>query len=71
MQYYIEWIFFFCTVQCEDLAEQSNGSITLNSDGISTFATITCDTGYTISGSSVAQCQPDGTWNIEQSICGI
>ena len=63
--------FFSYTVRCEDLVEQSNGSVAFSSDGVSTFATITCDTGYSISGSSVAECQPDGTWNIEQSSCGI
>ncbi|XP_053399292.1 CUB and sushi domain-containing protein 3-like [Mercenaria mercenaria] len=55
--------------ECGDLLEQTNGSVTLNSDGVSTFATFACDTGYSMSGSSIIQCQPDGSWNVGQASC--
>ena len=42
-----------------------------STDGATTTALVSCDTGYTISGDNVMSCRTDGTWNISTPSCGM
>ena len=37
---------------------------------VGTMATFSCDSGYSLSGSSSSICQADGTWNPQTPTCG-
>ncbi|KAL4230224.1 Sushi [Mactra antiquata] len=54
---------------CPDLTEQTNGSITMYSDGITTSVYITCQQGFSISDTSTMQCLSNGTWTVQQPSC--
>jgi hypothetical protein len=42
----------------------------METDGLSTSAVISCETGYTISGTRTVKCRSDGTWDFSTAVCG-
>ena len=66
---------FFSVVTCSSLS-LTNGQITYDTSPtnggytVDTIASLTCDLGYTLSGSSSITCQPSGNWNQPVAICG-
>ena len=65
----------FSLVICPTLS-LANGEIIYNTSStnggytVDTIASLTCDLGYTLSGSSSITCQPSGSWNRPVAICG-
>ena len=62
-------------VKCQDITKIINGKITcdLGDDGDYSYedtCNITCDTGYTLTGSSTRKCLKDGNWSgMDNSSC--
>ncbi|XP_052791551.1 LOW QUALITY PROTEIN: uncharacterized protein LOC128225682 [Mya arenaria] len=54
---------------CDSLTNLANGFINLTTDGRTTSVVFTCEVGNTLAGASVASCQSDGTWDIQQPSC--
>ncbi|XP_052791560.1 sushi, von Willebrand factor type A, EGF and pentraxin domain-containing protein 1-like [Mya arenaria] len=54
---------------CDSLTNLANGFINLTTDGRTTSVVFTCEVGNTFAGASVASCQSDGTWDIQQPSC--
>lgn len=61
---------FLYAVTCENLTSPSNGSIEVSSDGVYTFATVSCDVGFTSSGQASLTCQADGIFDSDVPSCG-
>ncbi|XP_064386845.1 uncharacterized protein LOC135335316 isoform X3 [Halichondria panicea] len=61
----------FCQiVDCGPLPNPTNGMVDLSSRTVFTsIATFTCDTGYTLNGSSFRQCLADGVWSPAEPTC--
>ena len=60
------------SVQCGSLDTTVGMSKQYSSDGKQSIATFTCDSGYTLLGSSVLSCHEDGAWNIKiKPKCGM
>ncbi|KAH3843096.1 hypothetical protein DPMN_116603, partial [Dreissena polymorpha] len=56
--------------KCVDLANPSNGSIMLSTNGTMTTAQYLCGVGSTLSGGETPSCQLDGTWlTTTQPVC--
>ena len=65
-------MFFYLTVQCNELEITSGMTKKYKSDGIHSMVEFSCDTGYTLVGVGVAVCNETGDWNIQsQPICGM
>ncbi|WAQ98149.1 SVEP1-like protein [Mya arenaria] len=60
----------FRELVCDSLTNLANGFINLTTDGRTTSVVFTCEVGNTLAGASVASCQSDGTWDIQQPSCG-
>ena len=61
----------FVLDKCDDLSDQTDGTVTLSTDNVTTTAVFTCTAGYSLSGSSVVECRPDGSWEFMQPTCGM
>ncbi|XP_060586065.1 P-selectin-like [Ruditapes philippinarum] len=65
-----EWSDAFPTCDaCQTLAEPTDGSVTLSSNGITTVATYSCDAGTTLNGDSSRTCRTDSTWTNNAPTC--
>ena len=67
-------------VFCQALSRPSNGAVeysiglhNLQNGGytVDTVATVNCNSGYRIQGSSSRTCQPSGGWSGQMSTCNI
>ncbi|XP_060562326.1 CUB and sushi domain-containing protein 3-like, partial [Ruditapes philippinarum] len=56
-------------VTCESLNSPPGGNVSMETDGLSTSAVISCETGYTISGTRTVKCRSDGTWDFSTAVC--
>ena len=58
-------------VYCHPLPDIDNGNITytLNDDGVYSTCSVTCNSGYTLTGSSNRMCLSDGSWSGMDSLC--
>ena len=61
-------------VLCSSLRAPDNGEIScsLGDDGVLSYqdtCTLTCDTGYELTGSRTRTCQSDGTWSGSDAMC--
>ena len=59
---------------CENLNDPNNGVIdcSLGNDGIPSYehtCSVTCNTGYELTGSDTRTCQSDGSWNGTNAVC--
>ena len=61
--------FILFSATCDGLDNQDGANITMTTDGSQTQALYNCDTGYSITGSSLLSCLSDGTWNISPPSC--
>lgn len=57
-------------VQCSDLEYPQAGNVTVQTDGMTTFAFFTCYHGYYILGTAVLECGINGVWNETEPECG-
>ena len=57
-------------VSCPELDPVSSGAVSLQTNGQTTVAMVTCTDGYEVFGSSVLTCLDDGQWNSQTPSCG-
>ncbi|XP_060562325.1 sushi, von Willebrand factor type A, EGF and pentraxin domain-containing protein 1-like [Ruditapes philippinarum] len=57
--------------KCDLLSVPTGGNVTISTDGSVTKASISCMTGYTMSGISTLTCGSDGSWDIQTPSCGV
>ena len=57
-------------VSCPELDPVSSGDVSLQTDGQTTVAMVTCTDGYEVLGSSVLTCTEDGQWDNQTPSCG-
>jgi len=62
------------TVNCQAPTQITNGNVTcsLGDDGITSYedtCTVTCNSGFTLTGSDTRTCQSDGSWNGLDGAC--
>ena len=72
---FIIHLFLCFVVKCQSIAELNNGSITcsMEDDGVLSYedmCNVTCNTGYTLTGSDARMCQSDGSWSGMDGACG-
>ena len=56
-------------INCGSPSEPDNGAVTFTSTTFQSQATFTCDSGYSLEGSSSRTCQSDGTWSGQAPVC--
>ena len=56
-------------INCGTPSELDNGAVTFTSTTFQSQATFTCDSGYSLEGSSSRTCQSDGTWSGQTPVC--
>ena len=60
-------------VKCQKpTTDNGNFTCSLGDDGVYSYkdtCSITCDTGYTLTGSNTRVCQSDGSWSGMDSVC--
>ena len=61
-------------VKCTALSKINNGNVTCSSgdDKVLSYedtCSITCDTGYTLTGSDTRMCRSDGSWGGIDGVC--
>ena len=72
---YTKFLQIFSTVTCQALSSPSNGGRTYNKNAVGgrypvdTVVTFTCNSGYSLSGSSTTKCQTSGQWNNNSPTC--
>ena len=65
----------FCfIVRCQNISKLDNGKVdcALGDDGVYSYqdtCSVTCDTGYTLTGSDTRTCISNGSWSGMNSIC--
>ena len=66
-------IFVFYVVNCQEpTIENGKVNCSLGDDGIYSFedtCTVTCNSGYTLTGSDTRTCQSNGSWNGLDGAC--
>ena len=62
-------IFPFLAVNCGGLPSPMNGSISGNLTVYPNIVTFSCDAGFILRGSSVRECQSNGTWHGYETNC--
>ena len=67
---------FILLVSCPPLTDLSNGMIncSLGDDAVPSYedtCSITCNTGYELTGSETRTCQSDGRWSGSNAMCSI
>ena len=58
------------SVACETLYPVDNGVINITTDGSTTQATYTCESGFSLKGFSLLTCRSDGAWDFSPPVCG-
>ena len=66
--------FFMLAVKCQNVPKLDNGKVdcSLGDDGVLSYqdtCNVTCDTGYTLTGSNTRTCLSSGSWNGMDSVC--
>ena len=56
-------------VECENLTSPENGQVDVLSIEVNGSAVFTCDSGYSLNGSSSVECQENGEWSEQPPIC--
>ena len=59
----------FVAVSCGGLPSPMNGSISGNLTVYPNIVTFSCDPGFILRGSSVRNCQSNGTWGGYKTVC--
>ena len=65
---------YYYIVKCQNVTEVNNGMITctMGDDGVLSYedmCSVTCNTGYTLTGSNTTICQGDGSWSSTNNSC--
>ena len=60
----VKYFSFFFSVECDQLEGLKDGSYVVSSNGMISEVTYICADGFTLTGSSKAICQENGTWVI-------
>ena len=55
---------------CETLTSLTNGTLSVQTDGVVTRVIYQCDVGFSMVGSQSGECQSDGSWNFGTPVCG-
>ncbi|XP_045206696.2 CUB and sushi domain-containing protein 1-like [Mercenaria mercenaria] len=55
--------------KCTDLQTVNAGTINVYSDGLSTFASVSCASDYYLNGDGMLTCNSDGSWDYELPSC--
>ena len=58
------------SVECPDLSDPDSGYVKIDTDGQTSTANFSCDTGYKIVGTDILICQTNGSWSDSSPICG-
>lgn len=63
-----------CIVKCQELVNIDNGDFTcsVGDDGIRSYqdtCTVTCNSGYTMTGSDTTECLSNGSWSGMDAVC--
>ena len=61
-------------MKCQELLKFDNGNVTcsVGDDGISSYedtCTVTCNSGYTLTGSDTKMCLSNGSWSSMDTVC--
>ena len=62
-------VMLFLTVSCGSLDDPINGRVTTTGTTLSSIATYTCDTGYTLTGDMTRTCQANRDWTGLEPSC--
>ncbi|XP_060573346.1 P-selectin-like [Ruditapes philippinarum] len=54
---------------CTALSTPTSGTVNLYSDNSITKANFTCETGYSLAGTSILACRADGSWDFTEPVC--
>ena len=60
---------FPAAVDCGTLTDPLNGQVTLTATTFMSTATYSCNSGYTLSGSTTRTCEANGTWSDTAPTC--
>ena len=58
-------------MKCTDIPSPDNGTSVMSTDGLKTYAKITCVHGYSLTGESQLTCEADGNWSQATPSCGM
>ncbi len=57
-------------VDCGPLTDPANGQVDISSGTtLMNIASYSCDTGYTLTGSTERTCKADGMWSLYEPVC--
>ncbi|XP_053399661.1 sushi, von Willebrand factor type A, EGF and pentraxin domain-containing protein 1-like isoform X2 [Mercenaria mercenaria] len=56
-------------IKCPDLTDPASGTVTINTDGVTSVAQYACASEYDISGETASTCLTDGTWDNAPPTC--
>ena len=58
-------------IRCGPLNNPSNGQVSVRDNTVGGVATYTCNTGYSLFGSTTRTCRNDGTWSGDEPVCEL
>ena len=58
-------------VTCGSVPPVSDGSVAMETDGVTSTVEFTCDSGYSIKGETSIQCDSNGVWLSAFPECGM
>ena len=67
MHYFL--LLLFKAVDCGPLQALQNGSLTGESTAYPNVVNAACDIGFILRGSSLIECQANGTWSSSNTVC--
>lgn len=59
----------YAAVDCGNLTDPQNGTVTMLSTVFQSVAEYRCDLGFILNGNNSRTCQFDGTWSANQPSC--
>lgn len=62
-------MFFMFAAKCTSKKDPASGRVNVTSDGQTTQAIYSCESGYFLDGGEILLCRPDGIWNGPDPVC--